>query len=159
MRLDSKFALGQRVFVVRPQTEEYEEICGFCGGAGKIMGQDNIPRRCPECYGRQSITRWRHVAHAVHGPMVVGRVRLEVTDSPGAPSEIGADNYKPQKGRKEEYMLAETGVGTGTVWSVEKIHATQEEAQKAVLAATTAGAAARHGHAVAGAEGESDELR
>lgn len=72
---------------------------------------------------------------AVVGDMVcqltIGQVRLQVTDSPGRPGEELFDNYKPQKGRREEYMCVETGIGTGRLFRLEHLHSTPREAERA----------------------------
>jgi len=63
------------------------------------------------------------------GPMTVGRVRVEITDSPGVEGETMFDNYKPQSGREETYMCVETGIGTGTIHSDYELFATREESE------------------------------
>lgn len=63
----------------------------------------------------------------------VGLVRVEITDSPGLDGETTFDNYMPQKGRKEEYMCIETGIGSGTVYTLGKnIFTTENEALSAL---------------------------
>jgi hypothetical protein len=49
--------------------------------------------------------------------ITIGRVRVEMTDTPGNgdPDEI-FDNYKPQKSYEESYMAVETGIGSGRVY-------------------------------------------
>ena len=51
--------------------------------------------------------------------LTVGSVRTEFTDSPGTGNEI-FDNYKAQKYYKEMYMCIETGIGTGSVYEIDK---------------------------------------
>ena len=72
-----------------------------------------------------------HVAYpdSVGIPLTVGQVRKSVTDSPGRPGEEMFDNYKPQKKESEEYMCVQTGIGSGSVYPVERVFATAEEAQ------------------------------
>jgi len=52
-------------------------------------------------------------------PVTVGRVSVEVTDSPGVKGEEDWHNYKPQSGRREQYMCNETGIGSGCVYYAE----------------------------------------
>jgi hypothetical protein len=47
----------------------------------------------------------------------VGQVRVSITDSPGT-GESMFDNYGPQKGREERYMCIETGIGSGSVYTL-----------------------------------------
>lgn len=67
----------------------------------------------------------------VIGPMTIGQVRVEITDSPGIEGEEMFDNYKPQQEYKEQYMCVETGVGTGTLHYVENLFTTKELAKAA----------------------------
>jgi hypothetical protein len=65
----------------------------------------------------------------VIGPMTIGQVRVEVTDSPGIEGETMFDNYKEQKSAKEVYMCIETGIGSGTLHDGERLFATKSEAK------------------------------
>lgn len=59
----------------------------------------------------------------------VGQIRVVVTDSKGEPDSMFS-NYKPQQDYVEEIMCVETGVGSGSVYTVGK-HAfkTRDEAE------------------------------
>jgi len=57
----------------------------------------------------------------VIGPMTVGQVRVEITDSPGVEGEEIFNNYMAQKEEKEEYMCIETGVGAGTIHPADRL--------------------------------------
>lgn len=60
--------------------------------------------------------------------VTIGQIRIEHTDSKGDSSYSFGDNYKHQKGYVEQYMCDETGVGSGTVYTLgEHIFATSEE--------------------------------
>jgi len=63
------------------------------------------------------------------GPMVIGQVRVEITDSPGIEGEEVFDNYMAQKGKKEQYMCVETGIGTGTIHYSDDLFTSKEEAK------------------------------
>lgn len=64
----------------------------------------------------------------IDGPFTIGMVRVELVDSPGIPGEEIFDNYKPQKNKKEEYMLVETGISCGSVYKVDQLFAELEYA-------------------------------
>jgi len=75
--------------------------------------------------------------------LTVGQVRVKITDSPGVNGGVTMpehpslvfDNYTAQAGRKEEYMMVETGVGSGLVFELGKtVFATEEEAARALEA-------------------------
>jgi hypothetical protein len=60
--------------------------------------------------------------------LTVGQIRVVLTDSPGCDLGDGIpwDNYKPRKEFVEELMCVETGVGSGSVFTVGK-HAFKTE--------------------------------
>lgn len=70
----------------------------------------------------------------------VGKVTVEIVDTPGinrgyvepdAPG-ICFSNYAPAKSRTEQYMMVETGVGSGAVYTLGKsVFATREAAEAA----------------------------
>lgn len=65
--------------------------------------------------------------------LTVGRVQATVTDSPGRGDEEMFDNYKKQSSYEENYMCVETGIGSGSVYTL-GVHAfaTKEEADSAI---------------------------
>lgn len=64
----------------------------------------------------------------LNGPWKIGQVRVEITDSPGIEGEELFDNYKSQKGYKEQYMCVETGIGSGTLHDAKDLFSTESEA-------------------------------
>ena len=70
--------------------------------------------------------------------LTVGRVQVTVTDSPGLNdgrtipgSDIQSDNYKPQQGYSEQYMMVETGIGSGNVYTLgEHVFTTERDARR-----------------------------
>ncbi len=66
--------------------------------------------------------------------LTVGQVAIKITDSPGTSKETIFDNYKPQSGRVESYMCVETGIHSGSVFTLGRnIFATKNEAENAIL--------------------------
>jgi hypothetical protein len=64
--------------------------------------------------------------------LTIGQVRVEITDSPGLDGETIFDNFKPQTERKESYMCVETGIGSGTLYTLgEHIFASREACEAA----------------------------
>jgi len=129
MTITTKYGNGDTVYAIRRECRNEKVTCGFCGGRGKITGADCTVVQCPDCYGRGTQTRALPTKYYPIGPMTVGRVDVRITKSQGAYSDIDADNYKPQSGREEQYMLDQTGVGSGSVWLVDTLFPTLEEAQ------------------------------
>lgn len=74
--------------------------------------------------------------------LTIGRTTIEVVDSPGvnggcvedeAPG-VAFDNYKAQKSREETYMMVETGIGSGHVYTYgETAFKTKAEALAAIV--------------------------
>ena len=67
----------------------------------------------------------------VIGPLTIGQVRVEVTDSDGIEGEDTFSNYMAKKGTKEQYMCVETGIGTGTLHPAEQLFSSKAEAKQA----------------------------
>jgi hypothetical protein len=66
---------------------------------------------------------WKHPQQ-----VTIGKIIIEHTDSTGRPEVSFGDNYKPQKEHLERYMCEETGIGSGTVYTLGKnIFTTEEE--------------------------------
>lgn len=68
--------------------------------------------------------------------LTVGQVRATVTDSPGMDLGDGIpwDNYKAQQARTEEYMCIETGIGSGSVYTLgEHAFASLEECRARIV--------------------------
>ena len=59
--------------------------------------------------------------------LTVGQVRVTVTDTPGIEQDgIQFDNYKAASGHTEEYMCVETGIGSGSLYTL-GVHIFKEE--------------------------------
>lgn len=71
---------------------------------------------------------WPSKTYMVGGPMTIGQVRKEVTNSPGVDGEEMFHNYMPQKSDKEQYMCIETGIGSGTLHDADKLFRTKAAA-------------------------------
>ena len=65
------------------------------------------------------------------GPLTIGQVRVEVTDSNGIEGEVTFSNYMAQKETTEEYMCVETGIDTGTIHPEDQLFFSKAEAKQA----------------------------
>ena len=52
--------------------------------------------------------------------LTIGQVSVTVIDSPGTGGGAMFSNYKPQQGREERYMCVESGIGSGTVYTLDE---------------------------------------
>jgi len=115
MIIESKYAIGDRVFKIVSMRKEVTSDCPFCVGGGFIRGANGEQRACPKCFGRRNQTEWNPQAWQVpleNGILTIGQVRVLVTN----------------QSRKEEYMCHETGIGSGTLHSVDDFFETHEAA-------------------------------
>ncbi len=136
MQISSTFDLGQKVWTVYRTSDTIKLPCGFCRGAGRLSVEGPSGSReyvdCPKCKGRREIAlatmpQWA----ASEQPLVIGQVRVEITDSPGDGKHGPTSNYGPAHGREERYMCVETGIGSGTLHDVAKLWRSLIEAQDA----------------------------
>ena len=130
MNIETKYEFGDEVYSILHGRKEVKSACGFCSGTGYILGANEESRMCPLCYGRGSAIEWEDEAWNVRdGFLTIGQVRVESTKSKGREGEEVFDNFKPQSKYKEDYMCEETGIGTGSLWNVDKLFPTKEAAQ------------------------------
>ncbi len=128
MNITTQFDPGQKVWLIYAGRQEYTVPCSFCAGSGHVVGVDGSRRGCPSCYGKGGEAAWRREAWYVDRELTIGQIRVEVTDSPGT-DDGNFSNFKPQSGREEHCMCVETGIGSGSVWPVDVLFATRDEAQ------------------------------
>jgi hypothetical protein len=116
MTIEIKYDLRQEVYYINMSYESHKNYCELCNHSGRvsIIGTDKTAM-CPECngYGYQwseKVREW-----SVTGASFIGQVRYQETF----------------RGKIErQYMLDETGIGSGTVHNEINIFASEEEAQE-----------------------------
>lgn len=137
MKIETKFDLGQKVYRIGTTSERTKATCAKCAGTGacRVTFADLTAGtlRCDHCHG----TGWVYVepvaGWAVRGTDVIGQVRVQETRSDGLPGyedwQSGQHNLGPRPySYEEQYMLVGTGIGSGTIWPVAKLFASNEEA-------------------------------
>lgn len=128
MHIETKFSNGDKVFYATTHSAYKALPCTECNETGRLQIQGKaMTVACQECSGRGHRPSYSEiVAHAE--PLTIGRVGVEITDSPGLEGESMFSNYGPQQERREHYMCLETGVGSGSVYNAEDLFATEAEA-------------------------------
>lgn len=128
MIIETKFNNGDKVWWAYTNYGPISQVdCAECGGAGSLTIEGKAykmacPNRCS--YGKVS----------TYGPMplakqmTVGQVRVEISDSPGEAGYSCYSNYGPQRKRVEQYMCVESGIGSGSLYYVEDLFETEQEA-------------------------------
>lgn len=132
MTLETKFGIGDRVFLIGHSDVYRVRNCKTCDHTGKvtISGEQFI---CPNCSGRSAHRQYSGQAWYVHSFKTrIGKVGVEVNidetwrmSSHGSRPGCAYDSHTV----KVTYMVEETGIGSGTVWSEDTAFATQTEAQ------------------------------
>ena len=130
MRIDTKFEVDQQVCKIRNRREEKWIPCAFCKGTGGVVGADGTRGNCPKCYGAKGCAEFLPTKWQIDEVLTVGEVRVEVRGEHKSIEDSRCSNYGSQSAKRvEAYMCRETGIGTGTLHSVEDLFATEEEAQ------------------------------
>ncbi len=119
MKIETKFDLGQAVWLVKEYPKHVTIPCPGCEGRGDIPLADGTSGRCPKCYGNKTKVNVASVDWHVDGPMTIGNVRVSLF---GVPNE---DEHEDER----RYMCHETGVGSGTLWREPDLFATRQEAE------------------------------
>ena len=120
MNFKSKFSFDQTVYAPKLEQQKTWIPCTFCGGTGKITGQDKTETNCPICPEVGGEYNHTHL-WCVSQPMIIGEIRI-------------ISRYKPVKQDtffKESYMCYETGIGSGVLWELKNLFETATEAQAA----------------------------
>lgn len=116
-----KFNIGDTVYVPDLEYTEHRETCPDCMGSGlwpiTTPAGETMNLACPTCNpyewgqasGTVAVREWRVVVRE----LTVGSVRT---------------NTEARNGETVEYMMNETGVGSGRVYYESRVHSTREEA-------------------------------
>lgn len=115
MIIETKYSLNDNVYYISNNYEEKWISCSACGGSGIVILLDNEEHKCPECYGSGGKTKWLPKKWAIEDSGTIGLIRAEVT--------------KGEK-QKYQYMLNETGIGSGRLHYEDRLFISKEEAQK-----------------------------
>ncbi len=130
MKYETVYRFGQSVWPILFNRRNIPKTCPACKGTGKVILADKKKRLCPECYGRQVVTNWINSEWYVGDELTVGQVRIEHTCAFNDGEDSGFSNYGHQEEKyKEGYMCRETGIDSGTVWYIDKLFASHEEAR------------------------------
>ena len=138
MRIETKFELGQRVCRIIKKRKAIRIPCPECGGVSEITtpaGGKLICRKCDMAtyhgHEKGTVSSYEESAWLVFGGGTIGRVTVERYDYNGGNPDSKFGNFAPPEpgSDKEEYMLWETGVGSGTLYYAKDLFATKEEAQ------------------------------
>ena len=116
MKIETKFDLGQYVYVIWQRRGKAFEPCPYCQETGRLETPAGSVL-CPKCSGQK-------------GKVIFTPEKWEVTDS-GTIGNVRAERYDPSCDIDDEtsYMLDTTGIGSGALWPEDRLFATREEAE------------------------------
>lgn len=130
MKINTKYSLNDRVFLIESKKEHFLLPCTACSGEGFIDLNNGKRHLCPECYGRKSHTNYKSEKWLPSMELTIGKITASTMniDKTGMFDNIG--EYKEGNTTKEiVYMAYETGIGTGTNWPENRLFSDKEQAQ------------------------------
>ena len=132
MVIKTKFKFEDKVWYIRQEYKQDWTECSFCSGKGKLIGSDGSQEHCPKCYGRKGEMKLAKKREWFpHGPYTVGQIRVCITGAFNDGEEKTFANFGNQEYRREEeYMMRETGIGSGTLYRAEHLFATEKLAKE-----------------------------
>jgi RecJ-like exonuclease len=117
MEINTKYSLGQEVWMVLTKRTESWITCKTCDGKGTVTVKDKS-FECPECYARGGERVYSDKQqYYIYGHGVIGNVRAEFYSK------------KYDKDDVINYMIDVTGVGSGTLWSEDKVFENEKDAE------------------------------
>ena len=121
--LTAKFEVGQEVYAVSniSDTRTKRVECDLSNSTGKVKVNGREEEyECPCCHGRMETEHYGYKYVIAYYGATIGKVSIEEY----------AKKYSRNNKSRVTYMLAETGVGSGTIWKEERLFGTVEEAKE-----------------------------
>lgn len=119
--LKPKFKIGQKVYAVlnESNSRRVHVKCDVCNSTGRVkVNGRSEDYTCPMCRGETETKHdgYKYVISCYEAK--IGKVQIEEY----------ATEYKNNYKSKVTYMLDQTGVGSGQIWSENRLFATEKEA-------------------------------
>lgn len=125
MLFESQYNLGDKVWKIIQRKQKEWEKCTFCKGHDtpvtsfsnrtQIVGADGTDRVCPACRGDGGKTLYTVMKWELDCELTIGYIRVQVA----------GDRHE------ESYMAHETGIGSGSVYDLNKLYMSKQMAQLA----------------------------
>ena len=87
MIIETKYGFGDKVWSLFQVIKSRHKTCGFCGGDGKVTGNDGNIQDCPVCYGSGDVLGGTTYRWQVEGPKEIIGVAVTKTNHPVSNSE------------------------------------------------------------------------
>lgn len=128
MNITTKFSIGERVYRISRFQAQTTIVCSVCNDTKQVVlsGQSF---KCPNC--ERGTSTWHERWFAYSTSTTIGEIKVEVTLKEPHPCDMIDEDEIPFDGgtTKEVYMLAATGIGSGTLWNHSDLFLSLEEAQ------------------------------
>jgi len=116
MKIETKYSNGDLVWYIGTDACERLMACKTCEDKKEIEIKGEF-FRCPSCVTDRRNNRWAYRSY-VRGSSIIGKVIFSHEYKYHDPDVI-----------EIQYMLEDTGIGSGTLWYENKLFSTKEEAQ------------------------------
>ena len=130
MKIESKFNINQKVYHIVNARERTWVPCSGCDSSGSITLKDGKARECPVCYGRKGESEYLPTKWQLDVLLTIGSIGVKVTNIKSTSGFANMGEYADGCTEiEEEYMMYETGIGSGRVYYIKDLFHTKEEAQ------------------------------
>lgn len=105
MQIETRFNVGDEVYVCKNKSKKEKELCKTCDGTGVVTIKDKM-FDCPECHGKRTI-RSKSVKNFVPEKRIITKVTVSITENNGNMQVYRRYDCKAQTNRGETSSIAE----------------------------------------------------
>ncbi len=113
MKIECKFGIGDKVYLIARLSKSEIMPCTFCDGTRSLTGKDKTKCKCPVCEGTGELTKYSDLEYSVLDSVTISYITLRV----------GA------RGQDEVYLMEEGEICRKHSFGPAELFATKEEAQ------------------------------
>lgn len=127
MQFNSKYDIGQEVFAVHRQTVSRPAIkCPACDDGTVLLKGERF--ECPSCNGKKEVQA-REYGWIITLRGVVGLIKIEHSFDRGYDHDADEEIESSDPSTEVQYMLRESGIGSGTVYTERRLFPSRDAAQ------------------------------
>ena len=105
MQIDTRFNIGDEVYVCKNRSKKEKELCRICDGIGVITIKGKT-FKCPECHGKKTV-HTKSVKSFVPEKRTITKVTVSITENNGNQQIFRKYDCKAQTHREETSSIAE----------------------------------------------------
>ena len=110
MKFETKYSIGDEVVIILNRQHEVRIPCAACSAKGQITLGDGEEVPCPRCWNDGYKRDWEPTCW-----------RFETCGTVGKVSHSAVIDEEGETTSKTDYMIDATGIGSGSVWSEDKV--------------------------------------